>query len=118
MIALDHIGSVFNNFFYKRKVREIKKNIEGWFSLSESLEGSDLFDSLLIQIIDVWETTGNIDAVLAKSATFYKDQLDVSITQMMSFIEPIMMMFVAAIIGTVVASIFLPMATLLEGIGV
>lgn len=117
IIALDHIGTIFNNFFYKRKVWEIRKNLEGWFSLSESLDGSSLFDPLLIQIIDVGETTGNIDAVLGRASSFYKDQLDTSITQVMKLIEPIMMVFVAAIIGIIVASIFLPMADLLEVIG-
>lgn len=117
VIALDHIGAIFKNFFYKRKVREIKKNIEWWFSLSESLDGSQLFDPLLIQIIDVGETTGNIDVVLSRASGFYKDQLDVRITQLMKFIEPIMMMFIATIIGGIVWSIFLPMADLLKVMG-
>ncbi|USN56948.1 MAG: type II secretion system F family protein [Candidatus Peribacteria bacterium] len=81
------------------------------------MDGSSLFDPLLIQIIDVGETTGNIDAVLGRASSFYKDQLDTSITQVMKLIEPIMMVFVAAIIGIIVASIFLPMADLLEVIG-
>jgi type IV pilus assembly protein PilC len=85
--------------------------------LSESLDGSALFDPLLIQIIDVGETTGNVDSVLGRASTFYKDQLDVKISQLMKFIEPIMMMFVASIIGTIVASIFLPMADLLQVMG-
>lgn len=114
VIALDHIGAIFANFFYKRKIREVKKNLESWFSLSESLEWSTLFDPLLTQIIDVGETTGNVDEVLSRSAEFYKDQLEVDIASLMQLIEPALMMMVAVIIGSIVASIFLPMADLLR----
>ena len=117
VVSLTHIGNIFTNFFYKRKVWEVKKNLEWWFSLGESLDWSDLFDPLLIQIIEVGEKTGNIDTVLEKAALFYKEQLDVKIGILMQFIEPILMMLIATVIGSVVGAIFLPMADLLNVLG-
>jgi type IV pilus assembly protein PilC len=72
---------------------------------------------LLIQIIDVGETTGNVDEVLGRASEFYKEQLEVNIAALMQLIEPVMMMFIATIIGGLVASIFLPMADLLTVMG-
>lgn len=71
----------------------------------------------MIQIIEVGEKTGNIDTVLEKAALFYKEQLDVKIGILMQFIEPILMMLIATVIGSVVGAIFLPMADLLNVLG-
>jgi type IV pilus assembly protein PilC len=78
------------------------------------MNGSDLFDPILVQIVLVGEKTGNIDDVLQKMAVFYNDSLDNQIKSMMSLIEPILMAFIACIVGGIVASIFLPMADLVN----
>jgi type II secretory pathway component PulF len=66
------------------------------------MEGSPLFDAILIQIIYVGEDTGNIADVLLKMADYYRDMLDTKISILMSLIEPFLLAFVAIIIGVVV----------------
>jgi type II secretory pathway component PulF len=66
------------------------------------MEGSPLFDAILIQIIYVGEDTGNIADVLLKMADYYRDILDTKISILMSLIEPFLPAFVAIIIGVVV----------------
>jgi len=78
------------------------------------MQGSDLFDQILIQIIHVGEETGNISEVLKKMSNFYRDLLQTKIDILMSFLEPFMMAGIAIIIGMIVASIFLPMADLVN----
>jgi len=114
VIALQLVGNVFSNFYYKKKVLEIKKDLEVWFTFAESMQGSDLFDQILIQIIHVGEETGNISEVLKKMSNFYRDLLQTKIDILMSFLEPFMMAGIAIIIGMIVASIFLPMADLVN----
>lgn len=105
---------VFQNFFYQKKALEIKEDLESWFSFAEAMEGSVLFDAILVQIIYVGEDTWNIAEVLLKMADYYRDMLDTKIGILMSLIEPFLLAFVAIVIGIVVWSIFLPMAELVN----
>lgn len=114
VLALQLLGDVFNNFHYKKKVLEIKKDLEAWFTFAESMQWSNLFDQILIQIIHVGEETGNIGEVLKKMSYFYRDLLQTKIDILMAFLEPLMMAGIAVIIGMIVASIFLPMADLVN----
>ncbi len=81
------------------------------------MEGSSLFDPILVQIVLVGERTGKIDSVLQKMAEFYNDLLDTRIKTLMSLVEPILLASVAVVIGVIVASIFLPMADMVNTIG-
>jgi type IV pilus assembly protein PilC len=68
----------------------------------------------LVQIVHVGEDTGNISEVLKKMADFYRDMLQTKIDILMGLIEPILMVFIAIIVGIIVGSIFLPMAELVN----
>lgn len=91
--------------------------MEAGFGFSDSMEGSSLFDPILVQIVLVGERTGKIDSVLQKMAEFYNDLLDTRIKTLMSLVEPILLASVAVVIGVIVASIFLPMADMVNTIG-
>lgn len=112
--TMNQIAEIFDNYHFKRKIMEIKKDLEAWFGYAEAMEGSDLFDPLLIQIILVGENTGNMGEVLGRMSFFYKDLLMTKIATLMGFIEPIMMALIAVIIGGIVWSIFLPLADLVN----
>ena len=114
ILSLKLIANTFTNFFYRKKVLEIKENLNAGFSFAESMEWSSLFDPILVQIIHVGEDTGNITEVLKKMADFYRDMLQNKIDILMSLIEPILMAMIAVVIGVIVWSIFLPMAELVN----
>lgn len=116
IISLQLIANIFSNYMYKRKVLELKKDMEAWFSIFEWMEWSALFDPILAQIIHVWETTWTTKTVLAKISEFYKLQLETKIDIMMQLLEPILMIFIAIIIGSIVAAIMLPMASVMQTI--
>lgn len=114
VVSLKLLGNIFDNFLYKKKMVDVKSDLESWFTLYESLVASTLFDPILVQIINVGENTGSLTNVLGKMSNFYRNTFKNSIDVAMSMIEPILMMFVAAIVGTIVGSIFLPMASMME----
>jgi len=116
VISLQLIWNIFTNYQYKKKVLEIRKDLESWFSIYEWMEWSKLFDAILIQIIHVWESTWTTKSVLAKIASFYKSQLENRIDIMMQALEPVMMVFIAGIIWCVVLAMFLPMAEIVNQI--
>ena len=113
-ISLKLMGKTFSNFFYRKKVMEIRGNLNAGFWFAESMEWSPLFDPILVQIIHVGEQTGNIAEVLSKMSTFYSDTLQTKIDVLMGMIEPLMMAVIAIIIWVIVASIFLPMADMVN----
>lgn len=110
VVSLQLIWNVFSNYQYKKKVLEIRRDLESWFSIFEWMEWSKLFDAILVQIIHVWESTWTTKSVLAKISNFYKSQLETKIDMMVEALEPVMMVFVAGLIWSVVLAMFLPMA--------
>lgn len=116
IISLQLIANIFSNYMYKKKVIELKKDMEAWFSIFEWMEWSALFDPILVQIVHVWETTWTTKTVLAKISDFYKLQLETKIDIMMQALEPILMVFIAVVIGSIVAAIMLPMASVMQTI--
>ncbi len=114
ILSLKLMENIFTNFFYRKKVIEIRENLNAGFSFAESMEWSSLFDPILVQIIHVGEDTGNITEVLEKMADFYHDMLQNKIDILMSLIEPLLMAGIAVIIWVIVWSIFLPMADLVN----
>lgn len=116
ILSLQLIANIFSNYMYKRKVIELKKDMEAWFSIFEWMEWSTLFDAILVQIVHVWETTWTTKSVLAKISDFYKLQLETKIDIMMQFLEPLLMIFIAVIIWSIVAAILIPMASIMNTI--
>lgn len=116
VLSLKLISNIFSNFHYKKKVIEIKRDLKWWFSFSESMEWSKLFDPILVQIIHIGEETWTISSILTKISWFYRNQLETKIDVLMAFLEPVILAFIAVVIWGIVASIFLPMAEILNTI--
>lgn len=111
--ALNQMANIFPNYHYKKKMQDVRKDIEWWLGFTDSLEWSWLFAMILIQIIWIWEKTGNIWWVLIQMADFYRDEMETTIEWLMKTIEPLLMAFIAVIIWGIVAAVFLPMAELM-----
>lgn len=117
VVALAQIYDVFKNYHYKDKVRKIKSDLEVWFTFTEAMEWSWLFDDIIVQIISIWEKAWNVWEVLQKMSLFYREELDTKLEWMMKLLEPLLMWFIAIIVWVIVASIFMPMAEIIWSIG-
>lgn len=94
----------------------VRSDLESGFTLFDSLVSSPLFDPILIQIINVGENTGSLPEVLKKMSSYYRNSFRNAIDVVVALLDPILMMFVATIVGVIVASIFLPMASMMEAV--
>lgn len=112
--AMTQISRIFTNFFYKKKAEDIKADLNAWFTFADTIEGSQLFDPILIQIIVVGEKTGNLWEILQTMSWFYKEQLMTKISAVMAFVEPILMALIAGLIGSIVGAIYLPLIDLVN----
>lgn len=82
--------------------------------MSEPLSKASIFPAMVIQMIAVGEETGSLDAMLSKVADFYEDEVDAAVKSLTSILEPIMMLGVGGIVGTVVISMYLPMFNMMN----
>lgn len=116
VVSLWLLANIFSNFEYKKKMVEIKKDMESWFTFYESMDWSYLFDSLFIQIMHVWEDTWAIADVLSRIAAFYKNSFSEKMDALMDMLSPLMMCILAWLIWSIVAAIYLPMVSIMDAL--
>ena len=85
--------------------------------MADPLEESGVFPSMVCQMIAVGEATGAMDAMLNKIADFYDDEVDAAVEALTSLREPVMMVFLGALIGGLVVAMYLPVFKLAGAVG-
>ena len=107
--SLETLENLFSdNLPFQRAISNIKSGVREGKSLSYSLGETNIFPTMLVQMITVGEETGKLPDLLEKAAAYYKNRLDRFITRFTVLIEPIIIIFVGAIVGVVVVAIFMP----------
>src|SRR3989441_11930627 len=85
-------------------------------TIAAPLRASRLVDDMVVNMIDVGEETGDLDSMLNKVADVYDEEVDVLVEALISLLEPIMIVILGFIVGTIVIAMFMPMLALLEGL--
>ncbi len=114
--ALTIVEKVIGNPVVSRVVKEAKVSLEQGSTLSAPLEKSWIFPPLVTQMTAIGEQTGSLDYMLEKIAIFYEDDVDRTVDTLKSLIEPLMIVFLAAVVGTIVMAIMVPMFSMYEQI--
>jgi type IV pilus assembly protein PilC len=107
--ALAIVQNVVENEVIAKVIKESSESLERGQSLTEPLKKHWAFPPLVTQMIAIGEETGSLDTMLAKVADFYEAEVETATDRLKSLIEPIMIVFLAGIIGTIVTSIIVPM---------
>jgi type IV pilus assembly protein PilC len=102
-----------DNEVYSRMLRGVERAIRQGDTFSRPIRASRRVDPMVANMIEVGEETGELDKMLIKVADKYEEQADVLIGSMMSLLEPLMILVLGAVIGTVVLAIYLPIIRLL-----
>ncbi|GAA5416241.1 type II secretion system protein F [Paraliobacillus ryukyuensis] len=114
--AVSITENVIGNRVIKHVLRNARDSLEKGESLAEPMQNHWVFPKLITQMIHVGERTGSIDAMLKKVSEFYEQELDESSDKLKALIEPIMIIFLAVIVGAIVLAIVIPMFSLFESI--
>lgn len=114
--ALTIVEKVIGNPVIGKVVRESRTSLEQGSTLSAPLEKSWIFPPLVTQMTSIGEETGSLDYMLEKIADFYEADVDRTVDTLKSLIEPLMIVFLAVIIGTIVMAIMVPMFSMYEQI--
>ena len=114
--GLDITARTSGNAVIERAITQTRKAVEAGRSLVDPLKETDVFPGMVTQMIGVGEQTGAMDAMLQKIADFYEDEVDAAVKDLLTALEPIMIVFLGFTIGAIVISLFLPLIKLLEGL--
>jgi len=106
---LDLIENALGNVVFQKKVREIKKDILAGVSFGEAVSKTGFFTPLVQEMINVGEETGSLDEMLKKVSDFYENELDFTIKNLTTLIEPIMLVLIFGMVLFLALSVFLPM---------
>lgn len=107
--ALSIVENVVENEVVSRVVRESRDALEIGQSMTGPMKNHWAFPPLVTQMISIGEETGSLDGMLGKVAEFYEKEVETSTDQLKSLIEPIMIVILAGLVGTIVTSIMIPM---------
>jgi len=111
--GLDITARTSGNAVVERAITQTRKAVEEGRSLVEPLKETDVFPGMVTQMIGVGEQTGAMDAMLSKIADFYEDEVDVAVKDMLTAIEPIMIVVLGVVVGGVVISMYMPLFSLI-----
>jgi type IV pilus assembly protein PilC len=111
--GLDITARTSGNAVMERAISQTRKAVEAGRSLVDPLKETDVFPGMVTQMIGVGEQTGAMDAMLSKIADFYEDEVDAAVKDMLTAIEPIMIVFLGVVVGGVVISMYLPLFSLI-----
>jgi type IV pilus assembly protein PilC len=111
--GLDITAKTAGNAVVERALNRVRKALEEGKSLTEPLKESEVFPGMVTQMIAVGEQTGAMDAMLSKIADFYEEEVDAAVKDLLTALEPIMIVFLGVIVGGVVISMYLPLFSLI-----
>lgn len=115
--SLDIVRDTAGNQVIANAVEAAKAEIQQGGMISLALQKEQVFPGLAIQMISVGEETGELDAMLMKVADFYEDEVEQAVKALTSIMEPIMIIVLGGMVGTILVSMYLPMFKVFDTLG-
>jgi len=112
--GLDITARTSGNAVVERAITQTRKAVEAGRSLVDPLKETDVFPGMVTQMIGVGEQTGAMDAMLQKIADFYEDEVDAAVKDLLTALEPMMIVFLGTVVGGIVISMYLPLFSLIN----
>ncbi len=115
--GLEITAKTSGNAIIEDAVMAVRKSVEEGKTISQPLGETKVFPPMVVQMINVGEQTGALDQMLQKIAEFYQEEVDTAVAGLTKLIEPLLITVLGAIIGTIVAAMYLPLYSILSEIG-
>jgi len=104
------------NYVYERALTRVHDSIREGESFAGPLRESKAVDSIVVNMIDVGEETGDLDTMLMKVADNYDEEVDVAVQSLISLLEPALVVILGVVVGTIVLALFLPLVKMIESV--
>ncbi len=111
--GLEITAKTSGNKVIEYAILEVRKGVVGGKTLAEPITKSKVFPPMVTHMIAVGESTGALDAMLAKIADFYDDEVDAAVSNLTAMMEPLLMIFLGGSVGFIVVSMYLPIFKLI-----
>ncbi|MGH9396624.1 MAG: type II secretion system F family protein [Terriglobia bacterium] len=111
--ALDITARTSGNAVVEKAIFEVRRAVEGGQTIVDPLKATKVFPNMVVQMIGVGEQTGALDSMLQKVADFYEDEVDAAVGDLLTAMEPMIILFLGVVVGGVVISMYLPLFSLI-----
>ena len=115
--GLESVSRTSGNLMIEKAILFVRTKVTEGSDMTTPLTEAGVFPSMVVQMIGVGEATGAMDTMLNKIADFYEEEVDVAIDGLTSMIEPILMVFIGGIVGTMMVAMYLPMFSMGKAVG-
>ena len=115
--ALTIVKETSGNVIVGAAVQAVHESVKEGETITAPLEASGVFPPMVISMVDVGEQTGALPEMLMKIADNFDDEVDNAVAAMTSLLEPIMIVFLTVVVGSIVIALFLPLIKLMESVG-
>ena len=106
--ALDSVGGASGNAVYLEATRKIQNEVSTGTSLTLSMQNVNVFPNMVIQMVQIGEESGSLDAMLGKVADFFEEEVDEAVAGLSSLMEPLIMVILGVLIGGLVIAMYMP----------
>jgi type IV pilus assembly protein PilC len=117
LTALEIVRDTAGNQVIANAVDEARREIQGGGMISIALQREQVFPIMAIQMISIGEETGELDKMLMKVADFYEDEVEQAVKALTSMLEPIMIVLLGGMVGSILLSMYLPMFAVFDQLG-
>ncbi len=114
--GLEITAKTAGNRVVQDAIMESRASIAGGDTIAQPLKKSGVFPPMVISMISVGEQTGGLDEMLSKIADFYDEEVDAAVSNLLSLLEPIMIVFLGIVVGGMVVSMYLPIFDMINAV--
>jgi type IV pilus assembly protein PilC len=112
--AITITGETCGNAVFEKALKKVHDSIREGETFAVPLRESKTCDSIVVNMIDVGEETGDLDSMLLKIADNYDDEVDNAVGALVKLIEPLLVLFLGVVVGGIVIAMFLPLISIIE----
>jgi len=111
--ALEITGTTSGNWVIEDALREVRERVQEGIPIAQPLSQNEAFPPMVSQMVRIGEESGELEKMLGKIADFYEDEVDAAVAALTSIIEPLMMIGVGMMVGTILIAMYMPMFKML-----
>ncbi|MBE6539839.1 MAG: type II secretion system F family protein [Ruminococcaceae bacterium] len=116
--ALDSVEVIISNRYLKKKFHEAAESVRQGMSITVAFETYKLFPQMMLQMVTIGERSGTLDEVLMRSCLFFDNQVETSLNSVTSKIQPIMLLLMGGIIGTLFIAVYSPILNIMTNLNI
>lgn len=114
--ALDNVSIILDNSYVEAKFKEAAEDVRHGVTLTNAFQKQNLFPQMLLQMLSIGEKTASLEDVLTRSCRFFDEQVETSLNSVTSKIQPIMLLIMGVVVGTLFIAVYSPMLSIMNNL--